>query len=44
MNFSFAMHQMVEMAQFTAQLIREGVTFTTTKSESYFTITLTGGY
>ena len=35
---------MVAMAQYVSQLVREGVTFITTSHSNYFTVTLTGGF
>jgi len=45
MSFDFNKeNDMVAMAQFTAQLVREGVTFITVSNNNYFTVTLTGGF
>jgi len=43
-SFNFNMDQVVEMAKFVSELIRQGVTFNVVEGLDYWKITLTGGF
>ena len=43
-SFNFNLDQVVEMAKFVSELVRQGVTFTVAEGIDYWKITLTGGY